>query len=313
MKIIEVVPYNPDWLLSFEIEAGKIKEALGDNCIEVHHIGSTSVPGLSSKPFLDVLLILHDTKRAIKDLEAMGFEYRSEYNVPFRLFFRNNQVATPIKLHVVPIGHGHADLQLCFRNYLRNYPQIMKEYQNLKLNLVIDDSSFERGSGGFANYTLRKNDFIKHVLDMAGFKSLILNLCLHEAEWKNYHRIRIEQIFAPINVVYDENHPSLTAKNNFHFVLYKGTKIICVAHVEFLNESGAAIRSLATDEPYKRNGYGTYMMKLLEKWIKSQGHNIIKLHANPNAEHFYRSLGVINMEFDDVSISDETIDLGKMV
>ena len=178
---------------------------------------------------------------------------------------------------------------------------------------MIDDSSFERGSGGFANYTLRKNDFIKHVLDMAGFKSLILNLCLHEAEWKNYHRIRIEQIFAPINVVYDENHPSLTAKNNFHFVLYKGTKIICVAHVEFLNESGAAIRSLATDEPYKRNGYGTYMMKLLEKWIKSQGHNIIKLHANPNAEHFYRSLGFINMEFDDVSISEETIDLGKMV
>ena len=25
MKIIEVVPYNPDWPLSFEIEAGKIK------------------------------------------------------------------------------------------------------------------------------------------------------------------------------------------------------------------------------------------------------------------------------------------------
>ena len=86
-----------------------------------------------------------------------------------------------------------------------------------------------------------------------------------------------------------------------------------MAHVEFLNESGAAIRSLATDEPYKRNGYGTYMMKLLEKWIKSQGHNIIKIHANPNAEDFYRKLGYVEMEFDDVSISKETIDLGKIL
>jgi N-acetylglutamate synthase-like GNAT family acetyltransferase len=141
----------------------------------------------------------------------------------------------------------------------------------------------------------------------------MFHLCTHSKEWEVYHSIIREQIFAPINVAYDENHPSLTAENNFHFVLYKGTKIICVAHVEFLNQMQAAIRSLATDEPYKRNGYGGYMMKLLEKWIKSKGRNIIKLHANPNAEHFYGSIGFIDMEFDDVSISKETIDLGKIL
>ena len=43
-------------------------------------------------------------------------------------------------------------------------------------------------------------------------------------------------------------------------------------------------------------------MQLVEKWIKSQGRNIIKLHANPNAEHFYHKLGYTEMEFDDVSI-----------
>ena len=65
---IEVVPYNPDWPKQFEIEAEKIRGALEDNLIEVHHVGSTSVPELSSKPFLDILLILNnfDTVLRIK-------------------------------------------------------------------------------------------------------------------------------------------------------------------------------------------------------------------------------------------------------
>ena len=84
-------------------------------------------------------------------------------------------------------------------------------------------------------------------------------------------------------------------------------------HIEFLNQAEAAIRSLDTDEPYKRKGYGGYIMKLIEKWIKTQGRNIIKLHAAPEAENFYRWLGFIDMEFDDVSISEEIIDLGKLL
>ena len=163
------------------------------------------------------------------------------------------------------------------------------------------------------SYWLGKEEFISSIDIKAGWDGIKLVIALTPLEWKEYHRIRREQIFVPINVVYDENHPILTAENNFHFVLYKGTKIVCVTHVEFLNEMQAAIRSLATDEPYKRNGYGTYMMKMLEKWIKSQGHNIIKIHANPNAEDFYRKLGYVEMEFDDFSISKETIDLGKIL
>lgn len=42
-KHIEVVPYNLHWPNMYENEAADIKRALGDNCIALHHIGSTSV------------------------------------------------------------------------------------------------------------------------------------------------------------------------------------------------------------------------------------------------------------------------------
>lgn len=54
-KNIVVTPYNPDWPHIFEKEASKIKEAIGSNCIAIHHIGSTSVPGLSAKPVIDMI------------------------------------------------------------------------------------------------------------------------------------------------------------------------------------------------------------------------------------------------------------------
>ncbi len=48
-KKIVVTPYNQEWPQIFAREALKIKEALGSDCIAIHHIGSTAVPGLSAK------------------------------------------------------------------------------------------------------------------------------------------------------------------------------------------------------------------------------------------------------------------------
>jgi GrpB-like predicted nucleotidyltransferase (UPF0157 family) len=54
-KKIIVMPYNSEWPKIFERKASKIKETLGSNCIAIHHIGSTSVSGLSAKPVLDMI------------------------------------------------------------------------------------------------------------------------------------------------------------------------------------------------------------------------------------------------------------------
>jgi len=312
MKIIEVAPYNPDWPLAFAMEAAEIKKALGDNCIEVHHIGSTSVPGLAAKPKIDIIAVVRSLNNTIELLETLGYQYRKEHEMPFRLYF-TKKIEMHINLHVYEEHNPEIELNILFRDFLRNSPEVCLEYASLKNNLLSNKSAHEKNNLRSTGYNLGKNDFIKTIINQTGFAGLCFRPCQHYHEWEEYHRIRSEQIFTPINIIYNPNHPHITADNHYHFVLYKGTRIVCAAHVEFLNENETAIRTLSTDEPYKRNGYGTYMMKLLEKWIKSQGRNTIKLHAALEAEHFYRSLGFIDMEFDDISISKEIIDLGKII
>jgi GNAT superfamily N-acetyltransferase len=63
---------------------------------------------------------------------------------------------------------------------------------------------------------------------------------------------------------------------------------------------------------YQGQGYGMKMLGLLEKWIKRQGRNILKLHAHPHAVSFYRKLGYSEMLFpNDISLHKDSVDLGK--
>lgn len=48
---VRVEPYSPAWAAQFKAEAARVARALGDALIEIHHIGSTAVPGFA---FLDV-------------------------------------------------------------------------------------------------------------------------------------------------------------------------------------------------------------------------------------------------------------------
>ena len=307
-RYIEVVAYNLNWPLAFEAEAARIKQALGDNCIEIHHIGSTSVPGLAAKPLIDILPVVRDIC-AVNALamEDLGYETMGEFGIPFRRFFSKSKDLRAHNVHILEQGSLEIERHLNFRDWMRNNPEDKNAYAELKNSLA------KEFPNDIKSYCIGKDEFVANIDAKAGWDGFRFVTVATPKEWETYHRIRREQIFTPLNIIYDENHPSLTAENNFHFVLYKGSKIVSVIQVEFLNKGEAAIRPLATDEPYKRNGYGGHIMRLVEKWIKTQGRNIIKLHAAPEAEHFYRSLGFIDMEFDDVSISEDIIDLGKIL
>ncbi len=310
VKTIEVTPYNPQWPNYFKVEEELIKKALEENCVEIHHIGSTAVPELSAKPIIDIIAVLKDISSILQPLEKIGYKYKGDFNLPFRPFFGKKESPFEINLHIHEEGNPEIELNLLFRDFLRNSPQARSEYANLKMNLLSKKSSHEKESSGFTGYNLGKDKFIRTILNQTTFSGICPRFCTHYDEWETYHSIR-QQALQMSTTLYDKNHTMFKMKNHYHFVLYKGTGIVAVAHVEALNPSIAALRMLVTDKSVRKSGYGTHMMKFLEKWVKRQGYTVMKMHSDLNSQVFFKHLGYENMPFYDPLLSLETNGIGK--
>ncbi len=78
---IEIVEYRCEWPRTFELEWAAILEKCSPWVIDVHHVGSTAVPGLPSKPILDILPVVGSPaagERAVEPMRAPGYLYRGE-------------------------------------------------------------------------------------------------------------------------------------------------------------------------------------------------------------------------------------------
>lgn len=282
IKNINVVPYDPQWPHMFEREALGIKNALnnsrGENCLAIHHVGSTSVPGLSAKPIIDIIAVVRKGDAAIAPLEPIGFAYKGEWNIPFKFGFTKGVAGVrTVMLHVFEENHPEIELNILFRNYLKSHPEALRQYGQLKAALLTQESSFQKGQGSlFSGYNLGKDDFIRNILIQeryAGHRFLHVN---HDAEWQQYHRIKKEQIFDPIGAVYDAHHPTIHAPGHFHFILCQGVDIVTIAHVEFLDHTTATLKSLAVDSSYQNQDYDKKMASLCDRWIKTQTRKFLK-------------------------------------
>ena len=137
---IEVVEYNPDWRRVFEREAAAILGECRPWITDVHHIGSTSVPGLAAKPILDIMPIAagtDDAARAVPRMEVLGYLYRGDNGIPGRFYFdRVDGGRAVAHVHMFPARHAHVESHLVFRDYLRARPFAARDYERLKRALA---------------------------------------------------------------------------------------------------------------------------------------------------------------------------------
>lgn len=298
-KHIVVLPYNPDWPKIFEAESQKIKNVLGDNCIAIHHIGSTSVPGLSAKPVIDMILVIKDPEKVIQQLESLGFKFKGEYNIPMRLYF-NRSEGIEINLHVYQEGHPEIELNLLFREYLRDHPEVREEYASLKENLLKDSASFEKKNSKFTGYNLGKDAFIRKVLKAANFNRIRIMKCTHYAEWEAAKKLRQKYFFDHLSIAdpytWTFDHPE-----HVHLILYQGVEIIGYAHIQFWPNQRAALRIIVIDEDYRQHGLGSQFLQFCEQWLKKQGIKSLHDESRPDTVNFYRKNGYTEMPFEDPS------------
>jgi GrpB-like predicted nucleotidyltransferase (UPF0157 family)/GNAT superfamily N-acetyltransferase len=313
-KKIVVTPYNPEWPKVFEVEALAIKQALGSNCLAIHHIGSTSVPGLAAKPVIDMIGVVKNPEKAIKPLESLGFTYKGEYNIPMRYYF-NRSEGVDTNLHVYEEGHPEVELNLLFRDYLRDHPEARQEYAALKDNLLKEKSSHEKTNSVFTGYNLGKDGFIRKILKAAHYNRIRIMKCIHYAEWDFAKKLRQKYFFDPLSKP-DPYTWTFDHKEHAHLILYQGVDMIGYAHIQFWPDQRAALRIFVIDEPYRHQGFGSQFLKLCEQWLKKQSMRSVHDEARPNAAQFYRKNGYSEMVFNDPSgepPSPQDIAMGKIL
>lgn len=267
---IELSDYKVEWPSQANQAMNDIQECLKEHCLELHHFGSTSIPGLCAKDKIDLICIVDKLENSLQ-LEQIGYEFRGEWNVPLRYGFAKRSPGFKANLHVTEQNHGFVTLNLHFRDYLRTHKDARDAYAQVKREILTDPSMHQKTDKGFGfpNYSLAKDQFIKSVIESSGYKGRHVNFCAHEREWQSYYRIRKEQLLDETQVKHDNNH--------YHFVLYLGTEIIGCAQVEKLNETEVILRVFAIDFSYQHKDHEQFFQQMIEQWVHHHGYQMIKL------------------------------------
>ena len=161
-KPITVVPYRASWPAEFEASARQVADAFGARLLEIHHIGSTAIPGIHAKPVIDMLAVVDDVRRLDDDanprMAAIGYEAMGEFGIPGRRYFRRDDAAGNRTHQVHAFGAGSPDVErhLAFRDYLRTHREWAEAYDALKRRLTQNPIDIEAYMDG-------KDPFIKDV------------------------------------------------------------------------------------------------------------------------------------------------------
>jgi len=153
---VEIVEYDPSWPAAFEAERRRLAPLLAG--AEIHHIGSTAVPGLAAKPIIDIVALVESYEGPVTKLVAEGgYQYAWAFNATLahrRFLCYPTAARRTHHLHLVD-ERGELERRLRFRDQLRADPALAGEYAALKRALA------ERYSNDREAYTEAKSEFVR--------------------------------------------------------------------------------------------------------------------------------------------------------
>lgn len=146
----------------FEHEAAALQRLLKVQLIAIHHIGSTSVPGLAAKPIIDLLpevIDLDTIDRMGTEFIALGYQVWGECGLPGRRYFTKDdpQGYRTHNVHLYPTGNPEIVRHLAFRAYLRANQSVRTDYEALKRQAFL---KFPNDIGAYNDH---KNRWIKQI------------------------------------------------------------------------------------------------------------------------------------------------------
>ena len=163
--------YSDEWVREFIQIQNILANTISGDFLSIEHMGSTSIPGLSAKPILDITIVINSRDllpKIITKLKTLGYIHCGDKGIPRREAFE--RMSSDVPFTTPPRNWIHQHLYVCdknaeelkrfllFRNYLRKHADVAMQYGQLKHRLA-DKFRHNRES-----YTNAKTDFIFKIL-----------------------------------------------------------------------------------------------------------------------------------------------------
>ncbi len=166
---VVLLPYDDEWPSRYAKAEAEILAACGIVVAGIEHVGSTAIPGIKAKPYLDIMPGLRshaDGAVLVPLMKSLGYEYKGEYGIAGRHYFSkwidDDERVWKHNVHTYEIGHPEWVRHLVFRDALRADPNLRDEYQALKVMLALKHADDVEAYAG------AKSEFVEHVIASAG-------------------------------------------------------------------------------------------------------------------------------------------------
>ncbi|MBQ8229906.1 MAG: GrpB family protein [Clostridia bacterium] len=149
---------NAGWENQFNEEKAVLETLLKDFKVCIHHVGSTAIGGIKAKDIVDILLQTETFTDMLKIADALSVNgyivmSKTETRISLNKGYTENGFADKV-FHLHLRLRGDND-ELYFRDYLREYPLVAREYERLKVGLA------EKYKNDRDGYTQAKTEFIQ--------------------------------------------------------------------------------------------------------------------------------------------------------
>ena len=160
MTNVEIRPYSAIFAKKYSRIKNKILKAVGRN-LDIHHVGSTAVPGLGGKGIIDVLIGIrswNETNEIVNKLKSIGFVHvHPKENGRKFLSTKRESALGDYHIHIVHKKTKQYEDFLKFVDVLRKSKEEKEKY--LEMKKVLSEKYKDR-----KKYRKLKGAYIKTIL-----------------------------------------------------------------------------------------------------------------------------------------------------
>lgn len=167
---VKLFSHNSQWKGIYENERDLILTALKDEILRIEHFGSTSIPNLTAKDTIDILIEISNENNfkseIIEKFKTIDYDYilqnegDSQHMVFVKGYSATGEKDQTFHIHMGPKNHKIWD-RIFFRDYLTEHTEIAEQYEILKIKLS-ETHKYDR-----VGYRIAKTEFVLKVTEEA--------------------------------------------------------------------------------------------------------------------------------------------------